>query len=160
MDSETASSSPRISQRIDADLVLLIENPRDKAEVIERLVRALCERRGLQNSDEILEMVLKREEGISTTLDTGLSLPHARIESIQDFHCILGVLSKGFKDSSGLVIRLMLVFFSPANPKFFSAHLKFLRVVSNLFQADLVDKIVAEPSPEKIVGLIKADEAS
>ena len=105
MDPDTARPTTKISQLISSDRIVHIQDSEDRMGIIERLIRLLCERSKLPDVEDLVELVLKREQGISTTLDTGLKIPHARVEGLKEFHCVLGVLPKGFKDDSGITVH-------------------------------------------------------
>ena len=62
--------------------IYIVPPGQTKQAVIRRLVEQICQAEPALGPEEILREVLRREEGISTTLDTGLSIPHARLEEI------------------------------------------------------------------------------
>lgn len=142
MDPDTADPSLKLSDWISPDLVAIFPpEPTDKKRVIRTLVELIAEKQGYEDVDGLVAAVLERESGISTTLETGLSIPHARVKGHAGFSCALGVLPRGLHDPSGILIRVVLLFFSPASEEFFSAHLKFLRSVSTLFQAPVIERL-------------------
>lgn len=161
----TAPASPKgiaVGKILTPELVLLLPSEKDKASVVETLVKRLCAVKKFNDSSAFLKKVMEREQGISTTLDTGLSLPHARIDGITDIAAILGVLPTGIADpvQPDMTIRAMFLFFSPNIPSAFSHHLHLLRHVSAVFQPDFIDQLASAAGSAEALELIRRKEAS
>src|SRR3989339_1038273 len=139
----------RISKILSEDLVIRAPEGVGKNELIELLVNRLCESKGLKDPRLFLAKVLEREQGISTTLDTGLSLPHARTDSIKNIVAALALAPKGIVDpkQSDLTIKLMFLFFSSNRSEMLPLHLQLLRGVSSLFQPSLIEQLSAASNP-------------
>lgn len=158
-----SKNSVLLSQLLNEGLVMRLSEAKDKPQAVETLVRRLAEARGFK-AEALLAKVMEREQGISTTLDTGLSLPHARIDGLKDFVAVLGLVPQGLGEPQqpDLVIKAMLVFFSPNSPDdkaVFQKHLLFLKHVSTLFQPAFIDQLAAAPDAKAVLALIKAKEA-
>lgn len=151
----------RISSLLSTDVVLFPPEGREKAAVLEDLVSAVCRRAGLADGGPFLAKVLEREGGISTTLDTGLSLPHARMDGIDGILAGMAVLRKPIPDpkQGDLLIRVVFLFFSPNRQDSFALHLQLLRGVSSLFQPSLIDQLAAASGPVAALELVKKLEA-
>jgi len=133
-----------------------------KADLMDALVRELCEVKRLSEPDKLLEQVLKREQGISTTLDTGLSLPHARIDGLPDVAAILGFPTKPISDPKieDCPIRAMFLFFSPNRPEAYAQQLQLLRSIALLFDEAFLNQLVAAATPFEALELIRRQESS
>ena len=158
-----SAASPKgvsVSRLLDEDLVLLAPEGVDKERLIELMANRLCEKRKLGNPAPFLAKVLEREQGISTTLDTGLAVPHARMDGLESVAAILGLAPKGMPDPKqpDLTIRAMFMFFSPNRPDAFTQHLHLLRGVSALFQGGFIDELLRHPSPPEVLRLIRSKE--
>ncbi len=151
----------KISTLLGEEAILFPPEGRDKAAVLEALVSAVCRRANVFNAYSFLAKVLEREQGISTTLDTGLSLPHARMDGIDGILAGMAVLKKPLPDSKqlDLSIRVIFLFFSPNRQDAFGLHLQILRGVSSLFQPALIDQLTAASGPAAALELIKKLEA-
>lgn len=152
-----------IGKLLAEDLILVMSDAPDKNTVIERLATNLCSVRALGEPKFYLGKVLAREMGISTTLDTGLSLPHARVDGIKDFAAALGILPKGIVEPKqpDLIIRAMFLFLSPnvpQNKEIFNKHLQLLRAASGLFQSEFIDQLVQAPTPALVLQMIRKKE--
>jgi PTS system nitrogen regulatory IIA component len=165
-DAAKAGSTPRpsaglkISPLLGRDAILFPAEGQDKAAVLKALTDAVCRRAGADPAP-FLAKVLEREQGISTTLDTGLSLPHARMDGISDIMAGMAVLKTAIPDpsQSDLSIRVVFLFFSPNRQEAFPLHLQLLRGVSSLFQPALIDQLTAASGPAAALELIQKVEA-
>lgn len=159
--SSRAPKGLKISSLLGDETVLFPAEGQDKAAVLEGLARAVCRRAGIADWSVFLNKVLEREQGISTTLDTGLSLPHARMDGIDGILAGMAVLKKPIPDpkQSDLSIRVMFLFFSPNKQEAFALHLQLLRGVSSLFQPALIDQITAAATPSSVLELVRKLEA-
>lgn len=133
--------------------ILVEEGSVTKTALIKKLIDAVCQGEPKLDGADILAQVLKREEGISTTLDTGLSIPHARLEEITDFKAALAVLPVPVEDpvNPNLSIKAMFLFLSPAKPVFFQKHLQILSSLAETFKPEFIDELIALGNPAQIL---------
>lgn len=143
---------------LSARRILVLNENIDKNAVLGRLCAALSADLPQITGNDLLERVLQREQGISTTLDTGLSIPHVRLAEIPDFLAALAVLPEGIADPAqpGISIKVMFLFVSPTDPKFFQKHLQLLSVLAALFQPAFIESLSAAGTPEQILQRICA----
>ena len=139
-----------ISLKLNAQQILLIKTPATKQDVVKSLIDKMCLNTNL-NKEEVFKAILKREQGISTTLDTGLSIPHARIEGLDSFKAAVAIIPDGLKDDFGLQIKVIFLFLSPSGEHFFPEHLKLLAKLAETFTPDFIDKVCKLNTPEDIV---------
>lgn len=151
-----------ISRLLDEGLIVPVAPGLSKEQLIEFLVTRLCERRALGDPRPFLDKVLEREQGISTTLDTGLAVPHARMDNLKSIGAVLGLVPDGMPDPKqpDLVIRAMFLFFSPNRQEAFTQHLHLLRGVSALFQPGFIDELLKASSPGEALKLIASREGA
>lgn len=156
-----AGKGLKVSSILSAETVLFPAAGLDKAVVLQSLAAAVCGKAGIADWAAFLAKVQEREQGISTTLDTGLSLPHARMDGIPGILAGMAVLKKPIPDPKqpDLAIRVMFLFFSPNKQDAFPMHLQLLRGVSSLFQPALIDQLTASSGPAAALELIKKLEA-
>jgi PTS system nitrogen regulatory IIA component len=154
-----AAKNLKIAPLLSEDVVLFPPAEMDKHAVLEALVAAVCRKAGAAAAPFMVK-VEEREQGISTTLDTGLSLPHARMDGIDGILAGLAVLKKPIPDpkQTDLTIRVVFLFFSPNKQEAFPLHLQLLRGVSSLFQPSLIDQLAAAAGPAAVLGLVKKIE--
>jgi PTS system nitrogen regulatory IIA component len=156
-----AAKGLKVSTILTVDTILFPAEGQDKAAVLQSLAEAVCGKAAIADSAAFLAKVLEREQGISTTLDTGLSLPHARMDGIPGILAGMAVLKNPIADpkQADLSIRVVFLFFSPNKQDAFPLHLQLLRGVSSLFQPALIDQLTASSGPAAALELIKKLEA-
>lgn len=150
----------KVSAILGEPTILYLKDAADKAKIIEALVESLCAFGGVPDPKGVLSKVLERENGISTTLDTGLSLPHVRLDGLERIVAALAVVPQGLSDSraSDLTIRAVFLFFSPNKQEFFPRHLQLLRAVSSLFQPALIEQLSQASDRAAALALIRKAE--
>ncbi|MBI3299184.1 MAG: PTS sugar transporter subunit IIA [Elusimicrobia bacterium] len=150
-----------IGKLLREDLIVIPPPGLDKDGLIAFLVKELCAKAALGAPEPFLAKVLEREQGISTTLDTGLAVPHARMDGLADIAAVLGLVPAGLPDPKqpDLSIKAMFLFFSPNRQDAFTQHLHLLRGVSTLFQHGLIDALLRDPSPAAALKVIRGREA-
>jgi len=151
-----------ISGLLSEELIIISPPKLGKEKLIELLIRKLCERRSLGKPGPFMAKVLEREQGVSTTLDTGLAVPHARVDSLPEVAAILGLIPQGLADPKqpDLMIRVMFLFLSPNRQEVFTEHLHLLRGVSTLFQPAFIEDVLKASTPAAALELIRGKEAS
>ncbi len=159
--SPRSAKGVKVSSLLAPETVLVAAPGSDKAAILENLITILCAARGLGDPAPFLAEVMKREQGISTTLDTGLSIPHARItEGLAGIVAALTAIPQGVPDPKqpDLMIRVMFLFLSPHKPDAFPLHLQLLRAASSLFKGALIDQIVGCASGTAVLDLLRKVE--
>ncbi len=150
----------KVAPLLDESVVLFPPAGQDKTEVLTALVSAVSRRADIADWNALLAKTMEREQGISTTLDTGLSLPHARIDGIGGILAGMAVLKTPIPDPKqpDLPIRVVFLFFSPNKTEAFPLHLQLLRGVSSLFQPSLIDQLTAAAGPAEALALVRKVE--
>lgn len=128
-----------LAQLLPAEKILILKGNPSKTDVISQLAQVICEDEPSLDQAEVFTQILKREESLSTTLDTGLSIPHARLEELNAVKAALAILPQGIKDpAKPVIIKAMFLFLSPAQPAFFQQHLQLLAALAETFKSDFV----------------------
>jgi PTS system nitrogen regulatory IIA component len=144
MPKQTISRFP-LAALITPDRIIIAGPGATKDALIGRLSELIAVKTPGIKPQALLEKILRREAGISTTLDTGLSIPHARLDNIKDFIGALCVVPGGLTDPvhQGVQIRAICLFVSPNDSAFFQKHLQLLAALSSTFQPAFIDKLSA-----------------
>ncbi|HUT85413.1 MAG TPA: PTS sugar transporter subunit IIA [Elusimicrobiales bacterium] len=154
--SPQSESSIKISDFLKTKRIVIVRSDTTKQKLIEKLTSLIAKDLSGLKKDFLLDKIVQRERGISTTLDTGLSIPHARIENINDFAVALALIPKGLKEGSSpsADITAMFLFLSPSDAKFFQKHLKLLSVLSSTFQPEFINKLNSLKTPKQVLDAI------
>lgn len=133
------------------DKILIVNGPSDKKTLIARLVRLACAGQERLDADEITAQVIKREEEFGSALETGLAIPHARLEDLDSFLAAMAVLREPLTDETHpqTPVRVMFLFLSPACAAFFKQHLKLLAALAQTFQPALVEELALAEGPQQ-----------
>ena len=129
--------------------IYLINNPTTKQELVQNLVTNICNGTAL-NKEEVFKAIIKREQGISTTLESGLSIPHARLEGLTAFRAVLAVIPQGVQDDFGKNIKVMFLFLSPSGAQYFPEHLKLLAKLAETFTPAFIEELCSLKYAEEI----------
>ncbi len=150
----------KVSGVLDASCIKRFDADQGKDEILKSLVSLLCGREHLAPVAEVLSRVLERERGISTTLDSGLSLPHARLPALSRISLALAVFSHPIDDSKtpGVPVKAMLLVLVPDSAESAAAYLKLLRSIANLFQGSLLEEIGRAADSEEVLEQIRRAE--
>jgi PTS system nitrogen regulatory IIA component len=152
-----AAKGLKIGPLLSEDVILFPPSGMDKSAILSALTAAVCRKAGIPDAAPFTAKAEEREQGISTTLDTGLSLPHARMDGIDVILAGMAVLKTPIPDPKqpDLSIRVVFLFFSPNKQEAFPLHLQLLRGVSSLFQPALIDKLTAAAGPAEALALVR-----
>ena len=135
--------------KLDPQQIFLINNPTTKQELVQYLVSNICNGTAL-NQEEVFNAIIKREQGISTTLESGLSIPHARLEGLTSFRAVVAVIPQGVQDNYGKSIKVMFLFLSPSGEQYFPEHLKLLAKLAETFTPAFIEELCSHKSAEEI----------
>lgn len=135
--------------KLNPQQIFLINNLTTKQELVQYLVSNICKDTAL-NQEEVFKAIIKREQGISTTLESGLSIPHARLEGLTSFRAVLAVIPQGVQDNYGKNIKVMFLFLSPSGEQYFPEHLKLLAKLAETFTPAFIEELCTLKSAEEI----------
>ena len=69
----------------------------DKDELFEELVDVVVNAYQLDQRDEIVEAVRRREERMSTGIKKGIAMPHGKVDSLDGVYGVIGLSSSGIE---------------------------------------------------------------
>lgn len=139
-----------LSQLLPSEKIVILPGNPSKTDVISHLAQLVCADVPSLDCADIFTQILKREETLSTTLDTGLSIPHARVEELQEVKAALAILPQGIKDpAKPALIKAMFLFLSPAQPAFFQQHLQLLARLAETFKTDFIEELLLADCPQQ-----------
>lgn len=103
-----------------------------KEEILLELLEVLCESGKLRHSqlDDALDALLKREKKMSTGIQDGLAIPHAKISGIKDLIACMGLKPEGvdFDSLDGKPSTIFILTLSPVDTPV--PHVQFLAEIS------------------------------
>ncbi len=146
----------KLAEYISADNIILNLKGKTKIEIIEDLL-ALMKNRGMVDDYEVaLNDILEREGYLSTGLENGLAIPHAKTESISELGIVFGLKKEGvlFDSLDGKPAELIFLVLSPKDTS--GPHIQALAMITrNLRVVQIRDKIKASSSEQEISNIFQ-----
>jgi len=127
-----------------------------KTEIINELVCLLESHGKLLDHDLALKDVFMRENIMSTGMQHGIALPHAKSDGVDSMVVAMGIKKKGidFESSDGLKSHIFILVISPKTSN--GNHVKFLSAISTVLKNErLRKKLINSESPEDVVRLFR-----
>jgi fructose-specific phosphotransferase system IIA component len=149
--------------RVSADLLNLIQancvipelQGDTKEEVIEELVKLLAYKGKLDDFELVLFDVLQREKIMSTGMERGIAVPHAKSEGVKETAVALGIKKTGidFGSIDGAKAQIVVLVVSPL--KNHNRHIQFLSAITAIFKDDAtIERVINAKSPAAIVNIL------
>lgn len=126
-----------------------------KIEIIEELLTLMKKNDLIQEYEEALNDVLDREGYLSTGLENGLAIPHAKTDSIKNLAIVFGVKKDGvtFESLDGKPSDLIFLVLSPKDTS--GPHIQALALITrNLKDAGVREHIKNCSSEQEIADII------
>jgi nitrogen PTS system EIIA component len=135
------------------DIDLKADSKRRAVEQLADLFRTIYPEKDRQ---AIIAAVAEREELGSTSFGRGFAFPHARTDTINDLHIVIGVARDGLNDKGpdDIPIRVICLFLTPKNIS--RLYLQTLSGLANVARRPgMLDKLLAATSSEDIISIIR-----
>ena len=145
----------RLDDLLSADKILFFPDTDRKKEILLQLVRTALPSITLPEAESLAAQIDKREDTISTALPTGVALPHARVEGLEELKVALAVFKHPVLFSGGKKVQALLLFLSPADPAFFRWHLQLLSICAQTFTTEFIHKLTSCRNAQQAVSLFK-----
>ncbi len=123
----------------------------DKNSIILELIDLLDKQEKINNKEMAINDVLARETIMSTGMQEGLAIPHARTEAVDEMVVGIGLKKEGidFESLDGKLSRIFFMILSPKNNS--GPHIQILAVISSILNNDIArDKLFKCKSSEEI----------
>jgi len=113
-----------------------------KRGVIEELLDLLCETGDLSNREEILKLLLEREDLVSTGMENGIAFPHAKSDSVDRIVAAVGIKTEGidFDSLDGKPCKIFVLEIAPASAT--GPHLQFMSTISQVLDENTCAKLL------------------
>ncbi|MDR0878536.1 MAG: PTS sugar transporter subunit IIA, partial [Treponema sp.] len=155
MDGEARPRSDLLSL-IEANLISTELQGETKEAIITELVDLLASQGKVEDRDQVLTDVLEREKSMSTGMEHGIALPHAKTDGVTDIHVAVGVKKSGvnFDALDGEPSRLFILVVSPR--KVSGPHIQFLAAIGAVLKDEARrEEIINGGSRENTARLLK-----
>jgi len=130
-----------------------------KQDILEELVD-IAEKTGkIKDRNEALKAVIAREEMMSTGLEHGIAIPHAKTNAVSEIVMAMGVAEEGvdFDAVDGNQSYIFFLLLAPENAA--AANVKLLAQIARITSsADFRNKIIKAESPAQILEILMSEE--
>ena len=124
-----------IAKSINPDAVEIMIKGVSKQEIIEEMVDIIIRSGQLEESrnERVVRRILAREKIMSTGMQYGIAIPHAKTSAVKKVVCAIGIKRDGvnFKSLDGLPSKIFVMILSPRGVT--GPHIRFMADISQLF---------------------------
>lgn len=132
---------------------------RGKKEAITELVDLLVKAKKLKDSQEIVKILMEREQLGSTGIGQGVAIPHGKTEMVNEIIAAFGISKKGieFDALDGEPVYLIFLLLAPVEAA--GTHLKALAKISRLLKDKFFRQNLREAkNPEEVIKIISEED--
>jgi fructose-specific phosphotransferase system IIA component len=149
-------TSEQILSLVHPDCISLNLKGETKEAVLTELVDILAHRGKLDDRDLVLADIFQREKTMSTGMQHGIALPHAKTDGVQDIAVAVGIKKEGidFESLDGEKSRLFIMVVSPRKTS--GPHIQFLAAIGGVLKDDVVrEEVIAADDRELAATLLQ-----
>ena len=142
---------------IDAKVVISSLKSSAKKQAIEELLQVLQSSGKVQNRELALKDILARESYLSTGMENGLAVPHAKTDAVNELVVAFGLHRSGldFESLDGKSAHFVFLVLSPRDTS--GPHIQALAAISRLLKDEKTrKKLLNADSSEKILEVFSA----
>jgi PTS system nitrogen regulatory IIA component len=124
-------------------------------EAIRELVGLIHAKHRLRNAEDVVSVVMEREQKMSTSLENGIAVPHGKSASIDKLLVAVGLKQKGidFRSADGQPSKIIILILSSATQS--GPHVRCLAEIGRLLQSEVNrKKILAAKDAETVFRLM------
>jgi PTS system nitrogen regulatory IIA component len=127
---------------------------------IEELIGMIHAKHHLKDLDEAVRVVMEREQKMSTSLESGIAVPHGKADSVDNLLVAVGLKKKGidFKSADGQKSNIIILILSSTARV--GPHMRCLAEIGRLLQSDVNRKKVLSAKDAETVYQIMTDTGS
>lgn len=150
-----------ISSVLDRKCILMNLKSENKKDAITELVELLAHNKKISMKDTILKEVLTRESVISTGMQNGIAIPHARSEGVESTQIAIGIKNSGidFDSMDGLPSKIIILLVSSTKKD--DPHINVLAAISSYFRDEVsINEFLTLKTPQEIIDFFKPEDES
>ncbi|MCH3918580.1 MAG: PTS sugar transporter subunit IIA [Spirochaetia bacterium] len=144
----------KLNEILSVPLISVDLKATDKEGVLEELLDLLCSSGKVHDRTLALRLLQEREEKMSTGLQDGIAIPHAKTDAVQELIACIGIKKEGldFLSADGKPAKIFVMALSPSDCV--SQHLKFLADIGAVLSVPLNrKKLLRASSPEQVLSV-------
>ena len=148
----------KILEVLDKEAILVDLKSDDKKGVLEELVTPAARIAGV-NHEEVMRVLLEREQLGSTGIGGGIGIPHGKLKGLKSLVLGFGLSRKGvdFESIDGKPTHIFFLLVTPENST--GLHLKLLARISRILKDDLFkERLMQATDSVEILSIIKEED--
>ena len=148
-----------IGDLLDESLIIAGLKADEKFKAIEALLGLMVSCGKLGQKSQALEDCIRREQYLSTGLENGLAVPHAKTTAVNDLVLAFGYSKNGieFDSLDGKPAHFIFLLLSPVNTS--GPHIKILSQITRRFrEEDFYNKIFNAETGKEILEILKSSD--
>ena len=148
----------KILDVLDKEAILVDLKSDDKKGVLEELVTPAARIAGV-NHEEVMRVLLDREQLGSTGIGGGIGIPHGKLKGLKSLVLGFGLSRKGvdFESIDGKPTHIFFLLVTPENST--GLHLKLLARISRILKNDLFkERLLEAADRDEILSIIKEED--
>ena len=150
--------SLEIADYLEEELVTFLD-VNSRIEAVTALVDLLEQQGKLKNRDAFLQAILEREKIVSTGIGIGVAIPHAKMETYDDFFIAIGVQKTGgieWEALDQLPVRIVFMIGGPANQQ--AEYLNILSMITAAIKDEKKRKaLLSAPDAASVIATLQKD---
>ena len=147
-----------IADYLEEELVTFLD-VNSRIEAVTALVDLLEQQGKLKNRDAFLQAILEREKIVSTGIGIGVAIPHAKMETYDDFFIAIGVQKTGgieWEALDQLPVRIVFMIGGPANQQ--AEYLNILSMITAAIKDEKKRKaLLSAPDAASVIATLQKD---
>ncbi|NOU35257.1 MAG: PTS sugar transporter subunit IIA [Kiritimatiellaceae bacterium] len=132
-------------------------NATGRDEAIRELVGLIHAKHRLRNMEDVVQVVMDREQKMSTSLENGIAVPHGKSASIDKLLVAVGIKQKGidFKSADGQPSKIIILILSSVTQA--GPHVRCLAEIGRLLQSETNRKKILTAKDAETIFRIMTD---
>ncbi len=151
----TVGSAGQAQSAFDTHCVIMNLTAQEKDDAILELVNLLHKNGKIIDKNMVYNAVMEREHSMTTGLQDGIAIPHAKTEAVESLCAAVGIVPGGmdFKSLDEKPTRIIILSLAPkSNP---GSHLEFLSSVSSILQLeDSRQALLSAKYPKEVIDIL------
>ena len=146
-----------LKETLTIDLVTTDLPGRDKNDVIKSLLDLICKSGKVKDPERALRDVIEHEEGMSTGMENGIAIPHAKTDAVDQLVACVGVTKRriDFENLDRKPSQIFIMTLSPRDGT--GPHVQFLAEISRLLKdAKIRKRIVKAKNDQELLQILTA----
>jgi PTS system nitrogen regulatory IIA component len=141
----------KLKNILSEELVTINLQGNNKEEIINELLEVLVKNNKLKDKELAFSDIMERENQMSTGIQQGVAIPHAKTKAVDSLVACIGVIKNGvdFQSLDGIPSTIFILTLSPSDH--IGPHVQFLAEISRIIKTEEARNKILESTSSKQV---------